>query len=237
MSACPKGHLSVSTDYCDDCGTPMAGLPLAGLGHAAMSCPECSAARESGARFCEVCQHDFQQGVGGASDSRLARSDALARQGLADLGAPAMASSSPAHNAILPALPRAPSFRPASIQPPMLARIHADPALAPDEESRASFPHDGIADRIFHLDLDENMVGRESASKNAHPEITLRDPGASRRHLKIARVDGSFHALELGSSNGTLLDGLSLEPGVPAPLREGSVLRIGIWTTIRIESR
>ena len=235
MSVCPKGHPSASGDYCDECGAPMGASSVSAPHPCApcASCPECSMERGSGARFCEVCQHDFQLGVGGASAPRVARSDAIARVGLAELGASAPQSSPPPASSTTsrPGPERPP------LQLPLLARIHADPALSPDDESRAAFPPDGISDRIFHLDLDENMVGRDSPSKNAHPEISLRDPGASRRHLKIARIGGVFHALELGSANGTLLDGTPLEPGVPAPLRLGSSLRLGIWTTIIIEAR
>lgn len=211
MSVCPKGHASASDDYCDDCGAPMG---VGALPMAANACPQCGIGRESGARFCEVCQYDFQLASGGGSASGAKRQ------------VPAQVAPQAEATAIGPA--------PAA---PMLARIHASADLAPDDASRAAFPPNGIADRIFHLDLDENMVGRESASKNSHPEIPLLDPGASRRHLKIARLGGAFHALELGSANGTLLDGAPLEPGLPAPLRDGSVLRVGMWTTISIEAR
>lgn len=231
MPKCPKGHLSADDDYCDECGVSMSGQRSAPQPPAdAGSCPECLTPRESGARFCEVCQHDFQISAPGAKAAE--RSDSLAREALSLVKPPAkpMASTPPTQASAAPT----PA---ASLALPLLARIQADPALCPDEESKASFPAEGIPERIFHLDLDENLVGRDSASMNSNPEIPLDDVGASRRHLKFIRVDGSFRALELGSSNGTLLNGQPLSPGVPAPIAPGSELRLGIWTRILIEAR
>ena len=28
MATCPKGHTSVATDYCDECGTPIGAAPI-----------------------------------------------------------------------------------------------------------------------------------------------------------------------------------------------------------------
>lgn len=236
MSFCPKGHDSKTEDYCDECGSLMNAASSRSAPAARASenaCPECSTDREPGARFCEVCQYDFANAKPNAavSDSRMIRSEVLARQGLASLAPSAAAQASRA--ASFPAIiPAAPTF-----EAPLLARVVSDPALCPDEESRRAFPPEGIPEFIFHLDLDENLVGRDSPSKNAHPEIPVRDPGASRRHLKITRIGGKFQALELGSANGSMLDGAALVPGSPAPIGPGSSIRLGMWTRILIEAR
>jgi hypothetical protein len=76
MATCPKGHTSVATDYCDECGSPIgapqvapqSGLaggagPAAGTPAVAGSgdtCPTCGTTRAG--RFCEVCGHDFVLG-------------------------------------------------------------------------------------------------------------------------------------------------------------------------------
>lgn len=67
MPTCPKGHQSVATDYCDECGTPMSGQPAAAqaatpveASGSAEACPKCGTARAG--RFCEVCGHDFVLG-------------------------------------------------------------------------------------------------------------------------------------------------------------------------------
>ncbi|TML24830.1 MAG: FHA domain-containing protein [Actinobacteria bacterium] len=69
MARCPKGHESVATDYCDECGTPMGAQPSAAPASAppgaaapasGETCPSCGSARDG--RFCEVCGHDFVLG-------------------------------------------------------------------------------------------------------------------------------------------------------------------------------
>ena len=81
---CPSGHESATTDYCDKCGSPIAGAspanptevlqPVADLEEveeveevdtstvtitAGEPCPACGAERSGGARYCEACGHDF----------------------------------------------------------------------------------------------------------------------------------------------------------------------------------
>ena len=115
--------------------------------------------------------------------------------------------------------------------------IAVDPTLdkAPDPARPCPV---GAADRIFPLDLDENLVGRHSDRKDIHPEIAVNDPGISRRHLSFRRrPDGGFLALELGSTNGTMLNGTSLEAGLPTPLKDGDQLTLGCWTRMTIRSR
>jgi hypothetical protein len=224
MTICPKGHPSASSDYCDDCGAPM-GATSRPIGSA--TCPHCSTPRAQGTRFCELCQHAFDASP--ASDvtpSRLMRSDQLARAALMSISKPVpQPDSKPAEAAFE-----------SPLELPLLARIIADPSLC-EPDMLDQFPNPAPTPRLFHLDLDENLIGRESASKQSRPEIPLEDPGASRRHAKIVRHQGSFHLLELGSSNGTLVDGEQAVPGVPIPLKAGSRLRIGMWTLLLIENR
>jgi pSer/pThr/pTyr-binding forkhead associated (FHA) protein len=111
-----------------------------------------------------------------------------------------------------------------------------DPSLA-DEESRAHCPVDDT-ERVFPLDLDENLVGRRSDVKGVFPEIMIDDPGVSHRHLKFNKQpDGSFAVLELGSANGTKLNGNNLEAGIVTPISEGDELTIGMWTRLKLRAR
>jgi pSer/pThr/pTyr-binding forkhead associated (FHA) protein len=115
--------------------------------------------------------------------------------------------------------------------------VITDCSLVEDEEQRKDCPQ-GDPDLIFPLDLDENLVGRRSDAKKIYPEIDIRDPGISHRQLKLVRQpDGSFVALELGSANGTTLNGTKMKAGLPTPIAAGDELVVGLWTRLRIQGR
>lgn len=116
------------------------------------------------------------------------------------------------------------------------ATIRSAPELCPDPKARLAFPAEGIADSTFELAWGSCILGRESPSGSGQPDIFVRDPGASKAHVRIdLGSDGSF-ATDLGSSNGTTLDGKGIEPMKPVRIEPGSVLRIGMWTMIAIEA-
>jgi hypothetical protein len=72
---CPQGHRSLTTDFCDHCGTPIAMAAPAADGSVEVSsatevrtpeapterCPLCDTPRTPGDRYCEVDGHDFER--------------------------------------------------------------------------------------------------------------------------------------------------------------------------------
>jgi hypothetical protein len=66
-AVCPRGHPSQTTDYCDQCGAPIAAASAppaveeADTSPAALQlpCPACGAPRSGDDRYCEGCGHDF----------------------------------------------------------------------------------------------------------------------------------------------------------------------------------
>jgi hypothetical protein len=115
--------------------------------------------------------------------------------------------------------------------------VVTDPSLAEDDEMRKQCPTDA-PELVFPLDLDENLVGRRSDARKIFPEIDLNDPGVSHRQLKILRQpDGNFAVLELGSANGTTLNGVALKPGLVTPLADGDELILGMWTRLKLRRR
>jgi serine/threonine protein kinase len=99
-----------------------------------------------------------------------------------------------------------------------------------------SFP-DHFQERRFPLTGAEARIGRRSASRHVEPEIDLKglptDPGVSRLHAKlIAGPDGSWSVVDLGSPNGTLVNGSEIRQGEPVPLRHGDRINLGAWTVI-----
>ena len=49
----------------------------------------------------------------------------------------------------------------------------------------------------------------------------------SRQHVSFIRVADGWQVEDVGSRNGTILDGKQIPPGVPVPLRSGAKLRFG----------
>jgi len=234
---CPKGHDSTDSDYCSDCGARIGATavsvpePVAVANTSAGDCPDCSTPREGGARFCAVCRYDFANKISATPRNLvLDAPDIPAPATPVAVVADASAVSAPVANIISEPVVSSAYQR-------LQAVITADITLVKDEDPADPFPV-GTPIRQFPLDLEENLVGRFSTSKDSHPEIPVVDSGVSRRHLKFMRqADGSFSVLELGSSNGTLLNDAVLEPGVLTKLNAGDALVLGRWTRITIETR
>jgi len=223
-TVCPKGHTSSDTDYCSECGARIGAPGIAAqLANASVAspaaaptaaagvvcCPDCGIPRFGGARFCEVCRYDFQTGSGSKTAT-----------------APAAVMPPP----IIPA-PDAPMAAKLSVV------IIADPTLVTEPDPDNPFPV-GAPERVFPLDMAENLLGRRSVSKDSHPEIPVNDPGVSRRHLKFLRQpDGSFQVVDLSSANGINFNGKTLEPGVQTSIAPGDEITIGMWTRVVIRAR
>ncbi|GAB4113953.1 MAG: protein kinase [Roseiflexaceae bacterium] len=73
-------------------------------------------------------------------------------------------------------------------------------------------------------------IGRRDPRQNHYPEIDLaeHDRGiASRNHALIQRDTGGYSLVDLGSTNGTLLNGALVPPRTPQRLRSGDRIKIG----------
>jgi len=81
---------------------------------------------------------------------------------------------------------------------------------------------------VCRLDTKLVVVGRKPGPEG----LTVDDGTVSRRHVELRREpDGSFVVVELGSRNGSRLNGQRLVAGTAQPLAVGDVLRTGdvIW--------
>jgi hypothetical protein len=80
---------------------------------------------------------------------------------------------------------------------------------------------------------DSLIIGRVSEIPgDSVPDINLstfeaKEQGVSRQHLKITRVRDMVYVTDLGSSNGTYLNGHRLAPNISRLLRDGDALRLG----------
>ena len=83
----------------------------------------------------------------------------------------------------------------------------------------------------FPLDRDLLSLGRRSPADSIFPEIDLTEADTesyvSRRHGRIVRQDGRFLYEDVGSSNGSFLNGNRLAAGIQTEIREGDRLRLG----------
>jgi Protein of unknown function (DUF3662)/Inner membrane component of T3SS, cytoplasmic domain len=75
------------------------------------------------------------------------------------------------------------------------------------------------AGKQYPLQTDRAVIGRLQGS-----EIEIEDPGASRRHAEIRRQGDEFVVVDLGSTNGTLVND---RPVAEATLEEGDRITIG----------
>jgi hypothetical protein len=209
MAACPAGHESSTTDYCDTCGARMTAPtqePSPAPEAPAQSCARCGEPRSG--RFCEACGHD----------------------------------------ADLPVPDTAPSAQPAPATGWTVV-VRADREWF--EEVRRRDGPDAAAlefppyapQRRFTLSGQQMAIGRRSRSRGIDPEIDLSgpplDPGVSTLHaLLLPGADGGWTIVDLQSTNGTTVgDGTdAIPPNTPVPLPDGTVVKIGAWTTLSVHA-
>ncbi|MDP4178111.1 MAG: FHA domain-containing protein [Bacillota bacterium] len=236
---CPKGHQSADSDYCSECGSLIgksnfdssfidvfsSTCPTTdNLINSFDICPDCGTQRDRNSRFCEVCRYDFENKVTDSAEmiaSLKVQDDPIPSNSI-NISNQKCYSISTENIVISKRLNIVISVDKAKAE-----NCKIESLIKPDTE-----------DRIFPLDLDENLIGRHSVSKHIYPDIEINDPGVSHRHLKlIKQSDGTFVVLDLGSANGTELNGVPLNPGVTAFVKLGDELKIGIWTKLKIVSR
>ena len=76
------------------------------------------------------------------------------------------------------------------------------------------------------------LLGRASEAEDYHPDfdMTFYDDGdyVSRRHARITKGRAGYFVADLGSSNGTIVNGHALEPNRVYQLRNGDRIKVGL---------
>jgi hypothetical protein len=67
------------------------------------------------------------------------------------------------------------------------------------------------------------MVGRHSTN-----DIIIFDKNVSRNHFTIQAKEGGYFIMDLGSKNGTFVEGKELSPGIESEVKEGVPIVIGM---------
>jgi len=80
-------------------------------------------------------------------------------------------------------------------------------------------------DTGLHLELKEggNYIGRSPQN-----DVQLKDETVSRRHLRILKKTERYFLTDLGSQNGTFVDGRSLTPGIETEVKKDVPIAIGM---------
>ncbi len=84
---------------------------------------------------------------------------------------------------------------------------------------------------VFPILKSDALIGRYDSVTGMHPDIDLTDEdqtrNVSRRHARVAVRDGQFFvAEEIGTMNGTFLNGQKLANGVLTPIKDGDELTL-----------
>ncbi len=81
-------------------------------------------------------------------------------------------------------------------------------------------------------DRNEFTMGRISENQPIMPDVDLSpfkafDNGVSRLHAVIRNNSGNIIIMDLGSSNGTYINGTRIVPNIEQPLRHGDIVALG----------
>lgn len=229
---CPWGHQSTNEEYCDFCGAlnPMAPpvaegrMSRSGAGVALVEqpCQVCGTRRDGTDRYCVNCGYDFEIG------------EPLPPEPQGDweeLPAPAP-NGSPEGPAGVPrsdAPTAAPPAEAESSTPPLvlLVRVNARKLEEPDSPP----PPADLSDRVFMVDRSPMVIGRDGPGL----DIPLHgDPYVSRRHAEIVWMGAGWGVRDLGSTNGTRINGVAVEGSEVRSLAPEDVLEVGFFTQLEV---
>jgi pSer/pThr/pTyr-binding forkhead associated (FHA) protein len=82
--------------------------------------------------------------------------------------------------------------------------------------SAAEAKRHGLAREVVELVLDDRTYPLEgrgpwTVGRSQENDIVIPDPNVSRKHARLSRADNRFVVEDLGSTNGTLLDGAPID--------------------------
>ena len=113
-----------------------------------------------------------------------------------------------------------------------------------EEASEASSPSSSVRHRTHRLvgetgeefflsTQDETTIGRIDPVTGIQPDVDLAQldtqRSVSRRHSKITRSGTSFFVVEeIGTMNGTFVNGVRIQTGQPVTIKDGDRLRFGL---------
>jgi hypothetical protein len=111
--------------------------------------------------------------------------------------------------------------------------IAVDPSLRDPDGPEAPA---GVVSVVMPIDKTVSLIGRKSDKRNIHPEVSLDfDDGVSHRHALLnCTGDGGLTLRDIGSSNGTSLNGAGIKPLEDIQLHDGDQITLGRWTRLTV---
>lgn len=190
------------------------------------TCPQCGTQNLPGMAYCENCGAPLEQETAQQQglDPVAAAASAQAQSILDSLNA----SEQPPAQAASPAAAAAPE------EPPPSEGDAAEQAPAAERTATLSllFP-DGSS---FTVTGDLTNVGRSDVAQNWHPELDVipygggaPDLGVSRHQALIQREGAAYMVIDVGSTNGTFVNGKALAYNMPTELHDGDALAFGAF--------
>lgn len=214
---CPRGHVSEGDDYCSVCGVRNPGASVLAeerpdqAGAASESlCLVCGVQRDGMDRYCVNCGYDFERGEPFVPAPEPQHNGYSAAPNSASVSAAAPSTSAPA----------APSLV-------LLASVNTmrfdDPGSPP--------PPGDLSERTFILDRHSIVIGREGGNL----DIPIHgDPYISRRHAEIVWMGSAWGIRDLGSTNGTRVNGTPLEGSEVKLLGPDDVIELGFFSQLTV---
>ena len=205
--SCPKGHASTEEDFCSECGAKI---------------------------------------NGGRNGANTAAPSASTRDTCPDCGSPRPADTTvfcevcgynyqTGGHGEIPLAPVAPAPEPAPVPATSSWVVMAcvDPSL---KEQGSPDPPSDFGNFSFTVDKDSLLIGRRNEARGIFPEIPLNfDSAVSHRHALLMRKgDGALLLRDIGSSNGTRVNGADIPPMTDVPVREGDRITLGHWTCLTV---
>lgn len=227
------GGQSNDANTCSQCGAPMTAaaqanaasvvaanpvtpvLPVAAGATAAGDCPSCQMPRFAGDEICPFCGKNYTSGA----------MVAPAALPVADL---------PGQSGQNPSLPLSPAAAvivpaPASGLQWKVSLTYVERGVQTEGGQPSNFPANE-SEHVFDLVGDQIEFGRHSAAMQI-----ANDSGVSGHHGKfIKNADGSYSLRDIGSTNGTRVNNQSLNANETRLLKDGDIIDIGLFVTMKV---
>jgi hypothetical protein len=211
-----------------------------------ISCPQCGTQNLPGMAYCEHCGSPLDTPATTESPAAAVEADAGAAEAIAQ--AQAVLDQLPADTFDTDAAQAADAGTPTPVAAdpgdaaPVDTSAPVDASAPSEVPVPATAPTPPVSTILFatggqhEVTTDITNVGRSDVAQNWHPELDLipfggaaPDLGVSRHQARIQRTGDVFSITDVGSTNGTFVNGKALEYNQPVDLHDGDSVAFGAF--------